>query len=100
MYPRPLQINIYYDDAEVCNPLGSKSKVHKLGKHFLSIHNISASDFFYYILGNLHPKYRSSLRTVQLLAVAESSVIEKYGSNVILKSFIDDVKELEQVNIF
>lgn len=26
-----LQINLYYDDVEVCNPLGSKRKVHKLG---------------------------------------------------------------------
>ena len=26
-----LQIQFYYDDVEVCNPLGSKAKVHKLG---------------------------------------------------------------------
>ena len=26
-----LQINPYYDDLEVCNPLGSKAKIHKLG---------------------------------------------------------------------
>lgn len=25
-----LQIFLYYDDLEVCNPLGSKAKVHKL----------------------------------------------------------------------
>ena len=27
-----LQIFLYYDDLEVCNPLGSKAKVHKLSK--------------------------------------------------------------------
>jgi len=27
-----LQIALFYDDIEVCNPLGSKAKVHKLGK--------------------------------------------------------------------
>ena len=27
-----LQIMMYYDDVEVCNPLGSHTKVHKLGK--------------------------------------------------------------------
>ena len=27
-----LQIIAYYDDVEVCNPLGSKAKKHKLGK--------------------------------------------------------------------
>lgn len=26
-----LQILLYYDEVEVCNPLGSKVKVHKLG---------------------------------------------------------------------
>ena len=26
-----LQIMLYYDDLEACNPLGSKAKIHKLG---------------------------------------------------------------------
>ena len=26
-----LQVMIYYDDIEVCNPLGTKIKLHKLG---------------------------------------------------------------------
>ena len=30
-HPNALQLILYYDDLEVCNPLGSKSKVHKLG---------------------------------------------------------------------
>lgn len=30
--PSGLQIMLYYDDVEVCNPLGSKAKIHKLGK--------------------------------------------------------------------
>ena len=30
-YHQSLQVNLYYDDAEVCNPLGSKAKVHKIG---------------------------------------------------------------------
>ena len=29
--PNALQICFYYDDLEVCNPLGSKAKIHKLG---------------------------------------------------------------------
>lgn len=27
-----LQLILYYDDVEMCNPLGSKRKIHKLGK--------------------------------------------------------------------
>lgn len=30
--PTALQIPVYYDDVEVVNPLGSNTKVHKLGK--------------------------------------------------------------------
>lgn len=30
-YPTALQFVIYYDELEVCNPLGSKNKIHKLG---------------------------------------------------------------------
>ena len=29
--PASLQIMLYYDDVELCNPLGSRAKVHKLG---------------------------------------------------------------------
>ncbi len=33
-----LQVTLYYDDVEVCNPLGSKAKIHKLGMYTLCIH--------------------------------------------------------------
>ena len=29
--PKSLQIMLYFDEVEVCNPLGSKVKTHKLG---------------------------------------------------------------------
>lgn len=29
--PNALQIYVYYDDCEICNPLGSRAKTHKLG---------------------------------------------------------------------
>ena len=32
IHKNALQIYFYYDDLEVCNPLGSKAKIHKLGK--------------------------------------------------------------------
>ena len=31
MCPQALQIMVYYDDLEICNPLGSRAKTHKLG---------------------------------------------------------------------
>ena len=40
-YVDALQLFFYYDDVEVCNPLGSKAKIHKLGK-FLKLCVFSA----------------------------------------------------------
>ena len=34
--PCALQLTLYYDDLEVCNPLGSKAKIHKLGTYYIS----------------------------------------------------------------
>lgn len=30
-----LQVFFYFDDLEICNPLGSKAKVHKLSEYFV-----------------------------------------------------------------
>ena len=27
-----LQLQLYYDEVELCNPLGSSAKIHKIGK--------------------------------------------------------------------
>ena len=34
-YPDALQLIVYFDELEVCNPLGSHSGIHKLGKEAL-----------------------------------------------------------------
>ncbi|KAK3754666.1 hypothetical protein QZH41_009115 [Actinostola sp. cb2023] len=81
--PQALQIILYYDEVEVVNPLGSKTYTHKVG-------------VFYYTLGNIDPKYRSQLKCMQLLCIAKRPVIKKYGTNVMLESFMDDLGELEK----
>lgn len=52
----------------------------------------------YYLLGNLDPKLRSSLKSIQLLCVARNLVIVKYGIEVILKPIVESIQALEQVN--
>lgn len=99
--PCALQIRIYYDDVEVCNALGSKTKKHKLGKLdkvklTVNVHNIYTG-LFYYSLGNIQPKYRSVCHAIQLLAVVRTALIEKYGINEILKPFMEDLKRLGRV---
>ena len=79
--PHALQIIAHYDELEICNPLGSHVKRHKVG--VLS-----------YTLGNVHPKYRSKLKLLQLAIVASIPVIEKHGLNTVLKPFVHDLNIL------
>ena len=53
---------------------------------------------FYYLLGNLPPKYRSSLKSIQLIALVKSSFISTYGIDRILKPLVSDLKQLEAVS--
>lgn len=49
---------------------------------------------FYFFLANLPPIFRSKMRRVQLVALAKSEHMKKYGANVILKPLMDDIKKL------
>lgn len=35
VHTEALQIFLYFDEVEVCNPLGSKATIHKLGTTFV-----------------------------------------------------------------
>lgn len=50
-HPNSLKIVGYYDELEICYPLGSNVKKHKLGLVFFSI-------------ANFHPKYRSNYKGI------------------------------------
>ena len=63
-HPEALQIIIYHDAVEVCNPLGSQAGKHKL-------------DMFYYTLGNLNPKVRSKHCAIRLLGIANTKLVKK-----------------------
>ena len=52
---------------------------------------------FYYTLGNLHPKLRSTLQSIILLTVVETKLILKYGVDVILEPFVEAVASMEKV---
>ena len=100
-----LQIQLYYDDVEAVNPLGSNTKVHKLGMQLLVIirytRHVHAlqycwhSGLFYYTLGNLDPKLRSTLDSIFLLAIAKVTAIQAHGIDVILEPFVEAVQKLE-----
>lgn len=77
-----LQIQLFYDDFEPCNPLGSKRGVHKLGA-------------IYFTLRNFKPKFNSSLDNIHLCALFYAQDIKKYGFSAILEPLVSDLKVLE-----
>lgn len=76
------QFILYYDELEVCNPLGSKAGLQKLG-------------MFYMVLGNMPPNYRSCLKKINLLAIVKASCVKTYGMDKILAPIVADFKEFE-----
>lgn len=82
--------------------LGSHTKVHKLGKYLCScrfsyVHVFTVQCFtglFYFLLGNGHPKYRSKLKAVQLVAICKHHYIKQYSLDAILHPFLQDLKKL------
>ena len=79
--PSTITLVAYFDEIELCNPLGSASKKNKLGCIFFT-------------LVNIHPALRSTLKAMFLVAVADVPTIEAHGIDLILKPFVDDIKEL------
>ena len=51
---------------------------------------------YYYTLRNIHPSYRCTLSSIQLLCLVEVPILEKYGHDLILKPAIEDIKKLEE----
>lgn len=86
--PYALQIIAFLDEIELCNPLGTHVKKHKLA-------------IVLFTLGNIHPKHRSSLKVINLLIAATVPIVEKHEIDKILEPLIHDLKILstEGVNI-
>lgn len=81
-YQQVLQIILYYDDFTVVNPIGYKAPEDQFGA-------------FYFTLGNIEPRYRSKLHVMQLVSLANSSTIKKYGFTPVLQPLVRDLQNLE-----
>ncbi|XP_070571527.1 uncharacterized protein [Ptychodera flava] len=80
---RALQVIAYEDDLEVVNPLGSKVKIHKIA-------------VFYWFLGNIHPRHRSSARHIHLMCIALTKHVKQYGIDRMVANFISGVNKLTE----
>jgi hypothetical protein len=76
-YPKAIQIHLYLDEAQVCDPLGSKTTSNKLV-------------FVYFQLGNIDVKFRSNLKSIFLLSIFYNHQVHAYGLNLLLKPIDDE----------
>ena len=55
---------------------------------------ITLAGLFYFMLGNIHPKYWSCFQMIQLAAIYKNETISKYSLGAVLQPLIDDIKKL------
>ena len=54
VHENSLQLFLYYDDVEFCNPLGSKKQIHKLGECMCSVVHVIMHHFLLYIYNYIY----------------------------------------------
>ena len=55
---------------------------------------VQLSGAFYFTLRNMDPKFRSKLKSIQLVALVKHVHLVKYGMNAVLRPIVDDLKKL------
>ncbi len=78
----PVILELYYDDIEPANQLGSKATVHKIG-------------IFYFTIRNLPSYFNKCLAGIHLLALAYTNDLKKYGYSYVLDQIASDIRTLE-----
>lgn len=82
-----LPLLLYIDDFEVCNPLGTSWKKHK----------ITAVSW---VLANVPPQFRATLKSIYLAVLCKAVDVKKYGYEVVLEPLLKDLVQLEEEGIF
>lgn len=78
---------LYIDDVELCNPLGTSRKKHKLCA-------------VYWVLGNLPPGSCSALSSIYLALLCKSVYVKEFGFSKIFEPLLNDLVILEQQGLF
>ncbi len=80
-------LTLYIDDFELCNPLGTSRKKHKLCS-------------VYWILNNLPPGSHSALSSIYLTLLCKSDDVKLYGYGKVLEPLLKDLCVLEEHGVF
>lgn len=82
-----ISLILYVDDFEVCNPLGTSKKKHKITA-------------VYWLLANMPPELRSALTSIHLAVLSKAEDVRRFGYDVILEHLLNDLCTLEQEGVF
>ena len=85
-HPNSLQLILYQDAFEVCNPLGSSRKKHKILGVYLT-------------LGNFSPHFRSVVDNTLLVLLCKELDLKHFGHDKIFHELVEDLKYLENSGI-
>ncbi|XP_030248211.1 uncharacterized protein LOC115566456 isoform X2 [Sparus aurata] len=82
-----LSIILYVDDFEVCNPLGTSRKKHKITA-------------IYWVLANLQSELQSELTSINLALLCKAVDVKQFEYKVVLEPLLKDLCILEQEGVF
>lgn len=82
-----LPLILYIDDFEICNPLGTSRKKHKITA-------------VYWVFADIPATLRSSLVSIYLAILCKAVDVNKYGYAKVLEPLLKDLKSLEDDGIF
>ncbi|XP_049450794.1 uncharacterized protein LOC125900072 [Epinephelus fuscoguttatus] len=80
-------LGLYIDDFEVCNPLGTSKKKHKVCG-------------IYWVIANLPIRLRSTLSSIYLAVLCKTVHIKQYGYSTVFEPLIRDLQHLENIGVF
>ena len=82
-----LSLLLYCDDFEICNPLGTSRKKHKVTG-------------VYWVLADISSVLRSELSSIYLSILCKADDVKKFGYSAVLEPLLRDLKSLEEDGIF
>lgn len=83
---KKIEIILYQDTFEVCNPLSSSKRKHNLFAVYMSF-------------GNIYSYHRSKIQNIQLVLLCKEQYVKYFGYNCVLNKLIDDLCSLETYGI-
>ncbi|KAL2093349.1 hypothetical protein ACEWY4_010661 [Coilia grayii] len=81
-----LSLILFVDDFEVCNPLGTSRRKHKITA-------------VYWVLGDIPATLRSTLSSIFLAVLCRADDVKRYGYSKVLEPLLRDLKVLEDEGI-